>query len=165
MAAAHAVTAMTPDGVDFIDKNDAGRGFLSLFEHVAYARCAYTDKHLNKVRAADGKEWDIRFARNGARQQCLASPRRPDHQDAFWNASAEFLKFFRIAQKLDELLHFILCFLDSGDIAKCDFIFVAGEHARFRFPEVKRTFPGHEDLLATQEVKHQQEKSDRQKTD
>ena len=165
MTATNPVAAMTPDCVNLVDENDAGRRFLALLKHIAHARCADADKHLNEVRAADGKEGDVRLARDGAREQCLTSARRPDHQDAFWNASAEFLKFFRIAQKLDELLHFILCFLDSGDIAKCDFIFVAGEHARFRFPEVKRTFPGHADLLAKQEIKHQQEKSDRQKTD
>src|SRR5947207_9677022 len=156
---------MTPDCVNLVDENDAGRGFFALFKHIAHARCADADKHLNEVRAADGKEGNVRLARNGPRKKRFASARRPDHQDAFWNASAEFLKFLWIAQKLDELLHFILCFLDPGDIAKCDFVFVAGEHARFRFPEVKRTFSGHADLLAKQEIKHQQEKGDRQKTD
>src|SRR5437763_15132451 len=159
------MAAMTPDCVDLVDENNAGRGFLALLKHVAHARCADADKHLNEVRAADGKERDVRLARNGACKKRFASAGRPDHQDAFWNASAKLLKFLWIAQKLDELLHFILCFLDSGDIAESDFIFVAGEHARFRFPEVKRTFSGHADLLAKQEIKHQQEKSDRQKTD
>jgi hypothetical protein len=62
-------------------------------------------------------------------------------------------------------LYFVFCFLDTGDIAKCDFVFVAGEHARFRFAEIKSAFPSHADLLAKQEVEHQQEKGDRQKTD
>src|SRR6266487_2724152 len=141
------MAAMAPDGVDLIDENNAGRGFLALLEHVAHARCADADKHLNKVRAADGKERNVRLACNGAREKRLTSARRPDHQNALWNASAELLKFFGIAQKLDELLHFILCFLDPGDVAKCDFVLIAGEHARFRFPEIKRAFPSHADLL------------------
>src|SRR5437763_4153444 len=133
---------MTPNCVNLVDENNARRRFFTLLEHVAHARCTDADKHLNEVRAADGKEWNVRLARNGPRKERFASARRPDHQDAFWNASAEFLKFFRIAQKLDELLHFILCFLDTGDIAKCDLVFVSGAHARFRFSAYKCIFRG-----------------------
>src|SRR5207249_11230710 len=53
MAAANTVSAMTADGVDFVDENDARRRFFALLEHVAYARGTDSDKHLNKVRAAD----------------------------------------------------------------------------------------------------------------
>ena len=38
VTAADAVAAMTTDRVDFVDENNAGRGFLSLLEHVAHAR-------------------------------------------------------------------------------------------------------------------------------
>src|SRR5206468_3129051 len=92
-----------------------------------------------------------------ARQQRLAGAGRADHQDALGNAATELLKFFRVAQKLDELLHFILGFLNPSDIAERDFIFVTREHARLGFPEIKRAFSGHADLLAKQEVKHEQE--------
>ena len=68
-------------------------------------------------------------------------------------------EIFRVTQKLDELLHFVLCFLDTGDIAERDFVFVAGEHARLRFAEIKRAFPSHADLLAKQEIKHEQEQA------
>jgi hypothetical protein len=43
--------------------------------------------------------------------------------------------------------------------------FVAGQHSRFRFAEIESALPSHADLLSEQEVKHQQEKGDRQKTD
>src|SRR5438045_8497368 len=115
---------MTPNCVNLVDENNARRRFFTLLEHVAHARCTDADKHLNEVRAADGKEWNVRLARNGTRKERFASARRPDHQDAFWNASAEFLKFFRIAQKLDELLHFFLCFLDTYEILKCWILFI-----------------------------------------
>src|SRR5437016_4659029 len=147
---------MTPDGVNLVDENNARRGLLPLLKHVAYARGADAYEHFNKIRAADGKERNIRFACNRARQQRLAGAGRADHQDAFGNAATEFLKFFRVAQKLDELLHFVLCFLNTGDIAERNFIFVAGEHASLRFAEIKRALSGHADLLAKQEVKHEQ---------
>ena len=146
-------------------KYDARRGFLALLKHVTHARSADADKHLNKVRAANRKERHVRFAGDGAREKRFTSARRTNHQDAFGDASAKFLEFFRIAQKLDELLYFILCFLDPGDVAESDLVLVAGEHARFRFPKIKSAFPSHADLLAEQEIKHQQEKSNRQKTD
>src|SRR5439155_25294403 len=56
VATANAVAAMAPDGVDFVDKNDTGRRFLSLLEHVADTRRTHADKHLDKIRAADRKE-------------------------------------------------------------------------------------------------------------
>src|SRR4030095_2606350 len=93
----------------------------------------------------------------------LAGSGRADQYHALWNPAAEFLKFFRIPQKFDELLNFILRFLDPGNIAECDLVFVAGEHARLRLAEIKRTFASHADLLAKQEIKHEQEQSDRQK--
>src|SRR4030095_16026469 len=156
---------MTPDRVDFVDKYDARCGVFTRLKHVADAACADTHKHLNKIRAADGKERNVRLAGNGAREKRFTGARRRDHQHTFWNATTKLLKLFRITQKLDELLHFVFCFLNPGNVAKCDLVFVAGEHARFRFPEVKRTFPSHADLLAKHEVKHKQERGDRQKTD
>ena len=142
-----------------------GADFFALLEHVAHARGADADEHLHEIRAADGKERHVSFSRDGAREQRLASARRADHQHALGNAAAEFLKFFRIAQELDELLHFVLGFLDAGHVAKRDLVFVAGEHPRLGFAEIERAFASHADLLAEQEIKHQQEKRDRQKTD
>src|SRR6266487_1636500 len=156
---------MAPNGVDLVDENDARRGFFALLEHVADAACANAYEHFNKVGAADGKERDIRLTRDGARQKRLARARRPHHQNALWNAAAEFLKFLRVTQKFDELLHFVFGFLDTGDITKCDFVLVSGEHARFGLAEIKRAFSSHPDLLAKQEIKHHQEKGDRQETD
>src|SRR5206468_7456909 len=160
VAAAHAVATMTPDGVNLVDEDDAGRGLLPLLKHVADTARADAYEHFNKVRAADGKERNIRFTRDGARQERLTGAGRSDHQHALWNAATEFLKFFRVTQKLDELLHFVLCFLNTGDIAEWDFIFVTGEHARLRLAAIKSAFSGHADLLAKQEVKHEQEQGD-----
>ena len=53
VSAAEAVAAMTADGVDFIDENEAGGGFLALLEHVAHAAGADADEHLDEVRAGD----------------------------------------------------------------------------------------------------------------
>src|SRR5215469_277047 len=164
MSAAYAVAAVTAYRVDFVDENDAGRRFLSLLEHVANARGPYADKHLHEVRAADGEKRHVSFTGDGARQQSLASARRADHQHALGNTATEFLKFFRIAQELDQLLHFVLGFLYAGDVAKRDLVFVTGQHPRLGFTEIQRPFTGHPDLLAEKEIQDQKEKRDWQET-
>src|SRR5256885_17265455 len=103
MSAAHAVSAMTAYRVDFVDENNAWRGFLALFEHVANARRADADEHLHEIGAADREERHVSFSRDGARQQGLASAGRADHQHALGNTATELLKFFRITQGLDQV--------------------------------------------------------------
>src|SRR5690348_8396108 len=127
MAATHAMAAVTTDRVDFVDENDARRGFLSLLKHVADARGTDADEHLHEIRAANRKERHVSFARDGARQQRLASAGRADHQHALGNTATEFLKFFRVTQELDQFLHFILGFLYAGDIPERDLVLVTGE--------------------------------------
>ena len=163
VSAADAVAAMPADRVDFVDENDAGRGFLALLEHVAHAAGADADEHLHEVRAADREERHVRFAGDGAGEQRLAGAGRADHQHAFRNAAAELLEFLRVAQELDELLHFVLGFLDAGDVLERDLVLVPREHARLRFAEVQRALAGHADLLAEEEIEDEEEKGDRQK--
>src|ERR1051325_6115288 len=124
MAATNTMTAMAPDRVDLVDEYDAGRRFLSLFKHVAHTRGAHANEHLHKIRSADGEEWHICFSRDRAREQGFTSARRTDEQNAFWNSPAQFLKFFWVAQKLDEFLDFVLSFLDARDVFEGDLVFV-----------------------------------------
>ena len=49
IAAAQSGTTLATYGINLINKNDAGRIFLSVFKHIAHARCAYANKHFNKV--------------------------------------------------------------------------------------------------------------------
>src|SRR5690242_20188416 len=136
MATANTMAAVTTYGIDFVNENDARRGFLTLLKHVTYARRADAHEHLHKIRAADREERHVRFTGDGARQQRLPGARWADHQHAFGNTAAEFLKFFRVTEELDQLLDFVLRFLDAGNIAKCDLVFVPGEHPRLGFAEI-----------------------------
>ena len=67
--AAHTVAAVAPDGVDFIDEDEAGRALAALLEHVTDARGADADEHLDEVGAADAEEGDIGFAGDGAGEE------------------------------------------------------------------------------------------------
>src|SRR6266481_337815 len=164
MSAAHAMAAVTTYRVDFVDENDARRGFFSLLKHVADARGADADEHFHEIRAADGKERHVSFTRDGARQQGLASAGRADHQYALGNTAPEFLKFFRITQELDQFLHFVLGFLHARNVAERDLVLVTGEHPRLGFTEIQCALASHADLLAKQEIEDQEEKRDRQET-
>src|SRR5438105_6053732 len=165
VAASDAMASMTTDRVNFVDENNARRGFLALLKHVANPAGANPDKHLDEIGTADREEWDISLAGDGTGEQCLAGAGRPNQEDAFGNAPPEFLKLLRITQKLDQLLHFILGFLNSGDVAESDLVFVAGQHARFGFAEVEGAFTGHTDLLAEQEIENEEKECDRKKTE
>src|SRR5437868_3396200 len=108
MPAAQTGPAMTADGVDFIDEDDAGGVLLALFEKVADAARAHAYEHFHEIRTRNRKERNARFARDRARQQGLARSRRPDQQHAFGNAPAEFLELLRLAQEFDDLLELFL---------------------------------------------------------
>ncbi len=75
VTAAEARAAVTTDGVDLVDEDDAGRVLLALLEEVADAARADADEHLDEVRAGDAEERHARFARDGAREERLAGAR------------------------------------------------------------------------------------------
>src|SRR6202043_2348092 len=70
--AAEAGAAVTADGVNLVDEDDAGCVLLALFEQIAYPAGADADEHLDEVRSADREERHIRFARYRASQQRLS---------------------------------------------------------------------------------------------
>src|SRR5690606_6374696 len=101
IATAKSGTTMPTHGVNFVDKDDARRILLSLFEHVADAACTHTDEHFNKGRTGNGEERHIRFTRNRTSEQSLTCSGRSDEQYTTRNFTAKSLEFLRIAQKFD----------------------------------------------------------------
>src|ERR1019366_4709083 len=95
VSAAEASAAVTPNSVNFVDEDDAGSVFLALLEQVAHAARTDAHEHFDKVRAGNGEERNIRFARDRARQQGFARSRRSNQQHALRNASAKFLELLR----------------------------------------------------------------------
>src|SRR6202041_2825601 len=106
VTAAQTCAAVTPDRVDLVDEDDAGSILLALLEQIAHAARADADEHFNKVRTRNREEGNIRFASHRPRQQGLARARRANQQHALWDASAELLKFLRLAQKFNDLPQF-----------------------------------------------------------
>ena len=132
-------SAVTPDRIDLVDEDDARRVLLGLFEHVAHPRCTDTDEHLDEVRSGDREERDFRLTCDGARKQGLAGSGGPHHQHSARDLAAKLLELRRIAQKVDELGHFLLCLVDPGDIRERHLDLILAEQTRPALAERKRT--------------------------
>ena len=128
VAAAEARAALAADRVDFVDEHDARRVLLRLLEHVAHARRADADEHLDEVGAGDREERHLRLAGDRLGEQRLAGARRADHQHAARDAPAELLELRRIAQELDELADFLLGLVAAGDVGEGDRVVRLVEH-------------------------------------
>ena len=116
VTAAQTGAAMTSDGIDFVDEDDARRVLLRLLEHVAHAAGADADEHFDEVRARDREERHVGFARDGARDQRFARAGRTDEQAATRDAAAEALEFLRVAQEFDDLFEIGFRFIDARNV-------------------------------------------------
>ena len=154
---------MTPDRIDFIDENQTGGVFLALLEHIPNSARAYTDKHLNEIRARNREERHVSLARNRTSKKRLSRPGRPNHQNSLRDMPAKLLEPLGILQELDNLLNLLLGLLDTGHVLECDPVFLTAHHAGLGLSEIQRTSPRTADLLAEKKIQHQQEHANRQK--
>ncbi len=109
---------LATDGVDFIDEDDAGRGFLGLLEHVAYPGGTDTDEHLHEIGTRDGEERHLGLTRNGLGQQSFTGTGRTNQQHTGRDLATQFLEFARVAQIVDQLLHLFLGFIATCNVSK-----------------------------------------------
>src|SRR5208282_4179675 len=162
VSAAKSSTAVASNRVNFVDEDDAGSVLLALFEQVAHAACAHAHEHFHKVRARDGEERNIGFARNRARQQGLTRSRRSDEKHALGDASAQFLKLLRLAQELDNLAKFFLRLIHARHVFERDLFLLHGEQPRPALAERQRLvstrlhLPDHEEPERAQQHQRQQ---------
>src|SRR4051812_33754017 len=121
---------MAPDGVDFVDENDARRILFPLLKQIPDAACAHADEHLDKVRTGDGEKRDIRLTRDGAGEQGLSGARRSDEKHSLRNAASQLLELLRLAQELDNLLQLFLCFFNARYVFERDFFLLGRMQTR-----------------------------------
>src|SRR5688572_26544263 len=138
MTATEAGATMTSHGIDLIDKDDARRILLSLFEKIADTRSANSNEHLHEVRAANRKERDVSLTGNGTRKQGLSSARRANKKDAFGDAAAQFLKLLGFLQEVDNLLQFFFGLVDARDIFKRNLLLMCRQQTGATLAEGKR---------------------------
>ena len=119
-ADAAAAAALLPDGVDFVDKDDAGGFLLGLAKQVAHLGRAHAHEHLDKFRSGHGEEGYIRLARDGLGQHRLTGSRRADQQNALGHLGTDLAVFLRIFQILDDLLEVFFRLVHAFHIAEAN---------------------------------------------
>src|SRR5579863_2377719 len=135
VAPAESGAPMAADRIDLIDEYDARGMLLRLLEHVAHARSADPDEHLDEVRARDGEERNLGLARNGPRQQGLAGAGRADHEDSLRDLAAKFLELAGIFQEIHDLGYLLLGLVHPCHIGKGDIDLVLTQEARTTLAE------------------------------
>ena len=138
VTAAHSRAAVTADGVDFVDEDDAGCMLLALLEEVANTACADAHEHLDEVGAGDAEEGHASFACDGAGEESLAGTWRADHEHALGDAPAEPLELLGILEEGDDLLDLVLGLVGAGDVREGDLVLGVGEHASLALAEAHR---------------------------
>src|SRR5262249_17124087 len=99
---------------------------------------AEAEEDLDEIGTRNGKERHVGFARDGAREQRLAGPRRADQQHPARDAPAEPLEFSRVAQELDDLLQVLLGLVDAGHVLEGDAAVGFGQELGATLAEAER---------------------------
>ena len=103
VAAHFAGVALLADGVDLVNKYDAGGFFLGLLKEVPHLGGSHTHEHLHKLRAGHGKEGDVGFARHSLCQHGLAGARRAYQQNALGHGRADLFVLVRVVEIVHDL--------------------------------------------------------------
>src|SRR5579871_3057367 len=120
---------MTAYGIDFIDKDDAGRVLFALFEQIADTAGADAHEHFHEVRSGNRKEGYAGFSRDSASEEGFPGSGRADEQDAFGNAPAELLELLRLAEKFDDFLELLFGLFHSGNVLERHLFLLRGMQA------------------------------------
>ncbi len=104
--------------IELVDEDDA-RGLLAcLFEEIAHARGAHSDKHLHELRAVDGEKRHACLAGDGTRKQGFTGPRWTYQQHPLRDAPAEMPIALRLFEETDNFLQLLFRFIHTRDIVK-----------------------------------------------
>src|SRR5574344_1729965 len=160
MPAAHAGTTVTTDRINLVNKNDTRSVFFGLLEHLAHTAGTDTDKHFHEVGTGNSKERHFGLAGNRFGQQCFTRTWLPHHQYATGNFTAQTLETAWVAQKLDQLAHFFLGFVTTGDIGQRGFDLVFGQQSRLALAKAHRVAAPTGTTLHLAHKEHHQRKHD-----
>ncbi len=131
---------LATDGVNLIDEDDAGGGFLGLLEHVAYPGGTHTHEHLDEIGTRNGEERYLGLTRNGLGQQGLTGTGRTYQQYAGRDLAAQFLEFARVAQIVDQLLDLFLGLIATGYVGEGGLDLILTHQASLAFAKRHGTF-------------------------
>ena len=150
MTTAHAVTTMTTDRVNLINEDQTRSVLFALFKHIANTAGTHTDEHFDKVRSADGEEWNVRLTGNRTSEKGLTRSRRAYHENTFGDFSSNFTKSLRIFEEINAHLTEQGLFTREASIVDATIVAAAPStknKAKQRDPEMKQTKKGNQWLF------------------
>ena len=166
VAAADAGKAGAADGVNLVNKENAGGVLLGLGEHIAHATGPHAHEHLHEVRAADAEEGHLRLAGNRLGQQRLARAGRPHQQHALRHLAAQVLEALGVLEELDDLGHLLLRLVHAGHVLETGLGLLLIHQACARLPEGEGpALAPSAHLPQHKEVEEQEEQRQRQNRD
>ena len=104
--------AVLPDAINFVDKDNRRLVSGRLFEKLANALGADTDKDLGKIAPVHTEKLGFSFAGNSLGEHRLASAGRADEKHPFGKGASEALVFLGVAEEIHDLLNLALGFLN-----------------------------------------------------
>ena len=128
--AAHAGVSGLSDGIDFIDKDDAGCGLSRLLEEVADTAGTYAHKHFHKVRTGQGIKGHLGLTGHGLRQQSFSGSRRAHQQGTLRQLRTDGGVLDGIVKEVHNLLEAFLRLVLASHILEADAGFLLHVHLR-----------------------------------
>ena len=104
VAAVLAAAALLANGIDLINKHNAGRFLLGLLEQVAHLGGTHAHEHLHELGAGDGEEGHVGLTGHSLGQHGLAGTRRAHQQDALGHLGTNALILAGVVQIVDNFL-------------------------------------------------------------
>ena len=108
------------DGVDLVDKYDAGSLLLGLLEKVTDLGSAHAHEHLYEFGAGHGEEGHVGFTGHGLSKHGLAGTRRANQQDALGHGSTDLLILTGVMEIIDDLRQILLGLVLTGHVVKAN---------------------------------------------
>ena len=129
MSAAQPCTALTPNGINLVDKDDARSRLFCLLKEVTHTGCADADEHLDEVGATDREELNARLTGDRLCEKRLARARRAEEQYPLGDACAELVELVGGLEELDDFLKLLLGFVRPCHIGKGHLFLIAHHEA------------------------------------
>src|SRR5207302_7394271 len=116
---------LAPEGIDLVEKDEAGGIYLRMPEEIEDARRAHTDEHRDEVGPAQREIRDLRHTGDRPREQRLAGAGWTDQQDATRHARTKLAEAARRFEEFDNLFQLVLGFVDTDHLGEGDLVGVA----------------------------------------
>ena len=115
-----ACVSLLADGVDLVDKHNAGGLFLCLLKKVPHLRGAHAHKHLHKLTARHGEEGHACLSGHRLGQHGLAGAGRAHQQDPLGHGGPSLGVLFGVVKIVHNFLQAFFGLVLAGHIRKLD---------------------------------------------